>query len=158
MENKLIEGMNAPNFKLEGSDRKVHSLNDYKGKKVILYFYPKDNTPGCSAQAESFKNSIDRLKGLNTVVLGVSRDSLASHDRFITKLNLPFVLLSDLKSEVCELYGVLKEKTMFGKKSIGIERSTFIINEDGIIEKIYRKVKVKDHIEEILSYFANASI
>ncbi|MFL0168225.1 peroxiredoxin [Candidatus Clostridium helianthi] len=145
----LEEGMKAPDFALVGSDKKEHKLSDYLNKKVILYFYPKDNTPGCSQEAQDFKNALDDFDTQNAVILGVSRDSLTSHDKFITKYELPFILLSDEKEEVCNLYGVLKEKNMFGKKSIGIERSTFVIDENGIISKIYRKVKVTGHIEQL---------
>ena len=145
----LEEGMKAPDFTLVGSDKKEHKLSDYLNKKVILYFYPKDNTPGCSQEAQDFKNALDDFDTQNAVILGVSRDSLTSHDKFITKYELPFILLSDEKEEVCNLYGVLKEKNMFGKKSIGIERSTFVIDENGIISKIYRKVKVTGHIEQL---------
>ncbi|CUP16260.1 alkyl hydroperoxide reductase [Clostridium baratii] len=151
MENKQIEiGMMAPDFNLMGSDNKEHKLSDYRGKRVILYFYPKDNTPGCSLEAQDFKNYHQKFLDNNTVILGVSRDSLKSHDKFITKYELPFVLLSDENEEVCKLYEVLKEKNMFGKKVFGIERSTFIIDEEGKIKDIYRKVKVKGHVESLL--------
>nr|WP_054199989.1 peroxiredoxin [Clostridium baratii] len=151
MENKQLEiGMMAPDFTLIGSDNKEHKLSDYRGKRVILYFYPKDNTPGCSLEAQDFKNYHQKFLDNNTVILGVSRDSLKSHDKFITKYDLPFVLLSDENEEVCKLYDVLKEKNMFGKKVFGIERSTFIINEEGKIKDIYRKVKVKGHVESLL--------
>ncbi|WP_040327312.1 peroxiredoxin [Clostridium ihumii] len=145
----LTEGIKAPDFSLIGSDKKEHKLSDYLGKKVILYFYPRDNTPGCTKEAIAFKDSFQEFIDKNTIILGVSRDSLASHDKFITKHELPFILLSDENEEVCKLYDVLKEKNLYGKKSIGIERSTFIINEEGIICKIYRKVKVANHIETI---------
>lgn len=150
MEKLNFEGEIAPDFTLAGSDGKEHSLKDYRGKKVILYFYPKDNTPGCTNEAIAFKENTENLSGLNAVVLGVSRDSLASHEKFINKFGLPFVLLSDAESQVCELYGVLKEKNMFGKKSIGIERSTFVIDEEGKVIKEFRKVKVDGHINEVL--------
>ncbi|SHJ80820.1 peroxiredoxin Q/BCP [Clostridium amylolyticum] len=150
MEKLNFEGQIAPDFTLSGSDGKEHSLKDYRGKKVILYFYPKDNTPGCTNEAIAFKENTENLSGLNAVVLGVSRDSLASHEKFINKFGLPFVLLSDAESQVCELYGVLKEKNMFGKKSIGIERSTFVIDEEGKVIKEFRKVKVDGHINEVL--------
>lgn len=150
MENILLqEGIKAPNFKLMGSDKQEHKLSDYLNKKVILYFYPRDNTPGCSREAQDFKNSIKDFTDNNTVIIGVSRDSLKSHDKFIEKYELPFLLLSDENEDVCNLYGVLKEKTMFGKKCFGIERSTFLIDENGIIKKIYRKVKVAGHIEDL---------
>lgn len=146
----LEEGMKAPDFKLMGSDKAEHKLSDYLGKKVILYFYPKDNTAACSQEAQDFRDAISSFGKQNTVILGISRDSLKSHDKFIDKYNLPFLLLSDEEEVVCNLYGVLKEKTMFGKKCFGIERSTFGINEDGIITKIYRKVKVPGHVENLV--------
>lgn len=147
---ELKVGMIAPEFKLMGSDNKEHSLKDYKGKRVILYFYPKDNTPGCSLEAQDFKNHYESFIDNNTVVLGVSRDNLKSHEKFINKYELPFVLLSDEDEVVCRLYDVLKEKNMFGKKVFGIERSTFVIDEEGKIIDIYRKVKVKGHVESLL--------
>lgn len=150
MEN-LKEGMMAPDFKIIGSDNKEHSLVDYRGKKVVLYFYPKDSTPGCTIEAIDFKDNINKFEELNTVILGVSRDSLKSHDKFKEKHCLPFVLLSDEEEILCNLYGVLKEKNMFGKKYMDIERSTFIINEDGIIKNIFRKVNVTNHVEDLLS-------
>lgn len=145
----LTEGMLAPDFTLMGSDQKEHRLSDYLGKKVILYFYPKDNTPGCSREAEAFRDHFNTFADANTVILGISRDTLASHDKFIAKYNLPFVLLSDRTEEVCKLYDVLKEKNMCGRIGIGIERSTFMIDEKGILTKIYRKVKVAGHVEAI---------
>lgn len=150
MENIILEeGMKAPDFTLMGSDQKEHKLSDYLGKKVILYFYPKDNTPGCSREAEAFRDHFTAIEANNAVILGISRDTLTSHEKFITKYNLPFVLLSDRTEEVCKLYDVLKEKTMCGRTGIGIERSTFIIDESGIITKIYRKVKVAGHVEDV---------
>ncbi|MGL6186015.1 MAG: peroxiredoxin [Clostridium chrysemydis] len=147
---ELKVGMIAPEFKLMGSDNKEHSLKDYKGKRVILYFYPKDNTPGCSLEAQDFKNHYESFIDNNTVVLGVSRDNLKSHEKFINKYELPFVLLSDEDEVVCRLYDVLKEKNMFGKKVFGIERSTFVVDEEGKIIDKYRKVKVKGHVESLL--------
>lgn len=148
---ELNENVQAPDFSLKGSDGKNHRLSDYLGKKVVLYFYPKDNTPGCTKEASCFVDNIPTFKSMNTIILGVSRDSLASHDKFIKKLNIPFILLSDDEEIVCKLYDVLKEKNMYGRKSIGIERSTFIIDEKGIIVKIYRKVKVDGHIDDIIN-------
>ena len=140
----LTEGMEAPDFTLMGSDHQQHSLHDYRGRKVILYFYPRDNTPGCTNQAKAFRDAIESFNEQNAVILGISRDSVASHEK------LPFILLSDHEEIVCHLYDVLKEKNMYGKKAIGIERSTFLIDEAGIITKIYRKVKVAGHIEAVL--------
>jgi len=155
---KILEvGSKAPDFTLTGSDRKEHRLSDYKGKKVILYFYPKDNTPGCTIEAEGFRDSSSDLSALNAVVLGVSRDSLNSHDKFIDKFSLPFILLSDPDSVVCEEYDVLKEKTMFGKTSIGIQRSTFVIDEEGIIIYMNRKVTAGGHSEEIANFIRSIS-
>lgn len=140
----------APDFKLMGSDGKEHSLSDYKGKNIVLYFYPKDNTAGCTTEACDFRDNIQNFHDLNAIILGVSRDSLASHDKFITKLSLPFVLLSDLDETVCKLYDVIKEKNMYGKKYMGVERSTFLINKEGILIEEFRKVRVKGHIEKVL--------
>ncbi|MFH5837049.1 peroxiredoxin [Proteiniclasticum sp. C24MP] len=145
----------APDFTLMGSDNKKHSLSDYKGRKVILYFYPRDNTPGCTLEAESFRDHNEAIRDENAVIIGVSRDSLASHDKFITKLDLPFVLLSDEDSEASALYDVLTEKNMYGKKSIGIQRSTFIIDEEGIVIYENRKVKAEGHAEEIIEFLKN---
>ena len=144
-------GSLAPDFTLMGSDGKEHKLSDYKGKKVILYFYPKDNTPGCTTEACNFRDNINTITNLNAIVLGISKDTLISHNKFIEKFNLPFILLSDEDKLVCHLYDVIKEKNMFGKKVLGIERSTFIIDEEGRLIKEFRKVKVKDHINEVIN-------
>ena len=140
----------GPDFTLMGSDNQEHKLSQYRGKKVILYFYPRDNTPGCSTEACNFRDSNDVFINKNAIIIGISRDSLKSHTKFIEKFNLPFILLSDEKEEVCNLFNVIKEKNMYGKKVFGIERSTFIINEEGILIKEYRKVKVKDHVSTVL--------
>lgn len=140
----------VPDFTLMGSDNQEHKLSQYRGKKVILYFYPRDNTPGCSTEACNFRDSNDVFINKNAIIIGISRDSLKSHTKFIEKFNLPFILLSDEKEEVCNLFNVIKEKNMYGKKVMGIERSTFIINEEGILVKEYRKVKVKEHVSTIL--------
>lgn len=151
----LKVGDKAPNFTLPGSDHKEHSLSDYLGKKVVLYFYPRDNTPGCSREAEAFRDAFETFSADNTVILGVSRDSIASHEKFITKYNLPFILLSDQDEIACKLYDVIKEKNMYGKKCFGIERSTFLINEEGVITEIYRKVKVPGHVDAVKCSLAN---
>lgn len=142
----------APEFILPGNDERNHSLKDYLGKNVVLYFYPKDNTPGCTTEALDFKAHIDDFNNLDTVVLGISKDNVKSHCRFIDKHQLNFILLADEEKQVCSLYDVLKEKNMYGKKTIGIERSTFIINKEGYIVNEYRKVKVAGHVEEVLNY------
>ncbi|AYE34171.1 thioredoxin-dependent thiol peroxidase [Clostridium septicum] len=147
----MIElGKLAPDFTLIGSDGNEHSLSDYRGKKVILYFYPKDNTPGCSTEACDFRDNNNEINNLNAIVIGISKDSLSSHNKFIEKFHLPFILLSDEEKAVCALYDVIKEKNMYGKKVLGIERSTFIINEEGILIKEFRKVKVKGHVEAVI--------
>ena len=140
----------VPDFTLMGSDNQEHKLSQYRGKKVILYFYPRDNTPGCSTEACNFRDSNDVFINKNAIIIGISRDSLKLHTKFIEKFNLPFILLSDEKEEVCNLFNVIKEKNMYGKKVFGFERSTFIINEEGILVKEYRKVKVKDHVSTVL--------
>ena len=145
----------VPEVSLMGSDKKEHSLSEYKGKKIVLYFYPRDNTPGCSTEACDFRDNNAVISDMNAVVIGVSWDSLKSHDKFIEKFNLPFLLLSDEDETLCNLFGVIKEKNMYGKKVMGIERSTFIINEEGVLVKEYRKVKVKGHIDTILEDLKN---
>ena len=145
-------GKLALDFTLMGSDGKEHKLSDYRGKKVIVYFYPKDNTPGCSTEACDFRDNITEISDLNAIVLGISKDNLNSHNKFIEKFNLPFVLLSDEEKVVCQLYDVIKEKNMYGKKVLGIERSTFIIDENGILINEFRKVKVKGHIDALLEF------
>ena len=146
----LEAGVKAPEFKLLDKDGKEISLSDFKNKKVVLYFYPRDNTPGCSTEACDFRDNNNTFIDKNAIIIGISRDSLKSHAKFIEKFNLPFILLSDETEEVCNLFNVIKEKNMYGKKVMGIERSTFIINEEGILVKEYRKVKVKEHVSTIL--------
>ncbi|MGB9679928.1 MAG: thioredoxin-dependent thiol peroxidase [Thermoanaerobacteraceae bacterium] len=147
----MIEvGDKAPNFVLNNHEGKKVSLSDFIGKKVVLYFYPKDNTPGCTKEACSFRDNIKPIEEKNAVVLGISTDDEVSHKKFIDKLNLPFILLSDKDAKVSLDYGVYKEKNIYGKKKMGIERSTFIIDTKGIIRKIYRKVKVDGHVEQVL--------
>ena len=146
----LTEGMQAPDFTLPGSDQCQHRLKDYLGRKVILYFYPRDHTPGCTNEAKDFRDAIQSFKDQNAVILGVSRDSVQSHEKFVAKHDLPFILLSDTEETVCKQYDVLKKKNMYGKKAIGIERSTFIIDETGMITKIFRKVRVPNHVEQVL--------
>ena len=146
----LTEGMQAPDFTLPGSDQCQHRLKDYLGRKVILYFYPRDHTPGCTNEAKDFRDAIQSFKDQNAVILGVSRDSVQSHEKFVAKHDLPFILLSDTEETVCKQYDVLKEKNMYGQNAIGIERSTFIIDETGMITKIFRKVRVPNHVEQVL--------
>jgi len=143
-------GDKAPDFKLPADSGKEISLNDLRGKKVILYFYPKDMTSGCTKEACDFRDSIKKFEKKNTVVLGVSADSTGSHQKFKDKYALPFTLLSDETKKMLKDYGVWKVKSMYGKIYMGIERTTFVIDEKGKIEKIFNKVKVDGHIDEIL--------
>jgi len=150
METILNEGDKAPDFTLSAGDGKLVSLKGLKGKRVILYFYPKDDTPGCTREACAFNEQRAGLRKRGTVVLGVSADSTQSHAKFAKKFGLSFPLLSDPERSVIKAYGVWKEKNMYGKKYMGIERSTFIIDEDGIVQTIFRKVKVDGHAEAVL--------
>lgn len=147
----LKVGDKAPDFKLESDSGETLSLKELRGMKVIVYFYPKDNTSGCTKEACDFRDSIKSFKRKNTLIIGVSKDSIASHKKFKEKFELPFILLSDETAKMLNDYGVWKEKSMYGKKYMGIERTTFLINEKGIIEKIWKKVKVPGHVDEILN-------
>ena len=146
----LKSGDKAPDFSLQSDTGEKINLKDLKGKKVILYFYPKDNTSGCTKEACDFRDSIKTFNKRNAVIIGVSKDSTESHRKFKSKYELPFTLLSDESADILKKYGVWKEKSMYGRKYMGIERTTFIINEKGKIERIYNKVKVNGHIEEII--------
>ncbi|QDK37630.1 peroxiredoxin [Bdellovibrio sp. NC01] len=147
---KVQMGKKVPNFKIESSNGETFNLADYKGKKVLLYFYPKDNTPGCTTEGIEFNELLPKFKKLNTEVFGISRDSLKSHDKFICKYDFKFHLLSDEEEEVCKLFDVIKEKNMYGKMVMGIERSTFIIDEDGKLVGEFRKIKAAGHAAEML--------
>lgn len=147
----LEEGKKAPAFTLPTDDGKTVSLKDYQGQKLVLYFYPKDDTSGCTAQACAFTENLSAFKKLKTAVLGVSRDSIKKHQKFREKYGLNFPLASDEDAKILEKYGVWVEKSMYGRKYMGIERTTFLIGEDGKIEKIWRKVKVPGHIDDILA-------
>ena len=143
-------GSEAPDFKLDASTGKKVALKDLRGKWVVLYFYPKDDTPGCTREACSFRDNHKRLEALGAVVLGVSPDDLKAHDKFIAKYDLPFTLLADPDHTVSQKYGVWVEKNMYGKKIMGIERSTFLINPEGVVHKAWRKVKVEAHVDEVM--------
>ena len=142
----------APDFTLQDKDGNDVRLSDFAGKRVVLYFYPRDNTPGCSRQACAFAAAYDGFRELDAVVIGVSKDSVASHQRFAEKYNLPFILLSDPEHEVIEAYGAWQEKKNYGKVSMGTVRCTYIIGEDGLIEKVMPKVKPDTNALEILAY------
>ena len=148
----LETGTKAPDFTLNGKDGKAVSLSDFMGKKVVLYFYPKDNTPGCTRQACAFAAAYEDFKTLDAVVIGVSKDSEASHRKFAEKYGLPFILLSDPELKAIQAYGVWQEKKNYGKVSMGVVRSTFIIDEKGLIEKVMPKVKPDTNAAEILAY------
>ncbi len=148
-------GKIAPSFNLPCDDETRIDLSDLRGKNVVLYFYPKDDTPGCTIEAQDFSAKIAEFKKLDTVILGVSKDNIDSHCKFSQKYNLSFNLISDENQELCNAYGVIKEKSMFGKKYMGIDRSTFIINKKGSIAKIFRSVKVNGHVDEVLEFLKN---
>ena len=148
----LEVGAKAPEFTLPDKDGNPVSLSDFAGKKVVLYFYPRDNTPGCTRQACAFAAAYEDFKAMDAAVIGVSKDSAASHQRFAEKHGLPFVLLSDPELTAIQAYGVWQEKKLYGKASMGVVRTTFIIDEQGRIEKVMPKVKPDTNAAEILSY------
>ncbi|MBE6993453.1 MAG: thioredoxin-dependent thiol peroxidase [Ruminococcaceae bacterium] len=145
-------GSKAPQFTLPDKDGNPVSLSDFLGRKVVLYFYPKDNTPGCTRQACAFAAAFDAFREKNVAVIGVSKDSTASHQKFADKYDLPFILLSDPERQAIEAYGVWQEKKLYGKTSMGVVRTTFIIDEQGIIEKVMPKVKPDTNAADILEY------
>ncbi len=140
----------VPNFESPATGDQTISLTDLKGKKVVLYFYPRDSTPGCTREGQDFRDMHDQFVALNTVILGVSRDSIKSHENFKAKQEFPFDLLSDKEEMLCGIFDVIKEKNMYGKKVMGIVRSTFLIDEEGILRNEWIKVKVPDHVAEVL--------
>ena len=152
---ELTIGDKAPEFKLPTDGDGVVNLTEFKGKKnVILYFYPKDDTPGCTIEAKDFKELNDDFANKDTIILGVSKDSVQKHDKFKEKYDLPFSLISDEALDMCQKYGVWVEKSMFGRKYMGINRSTFLIDKSGKIQKIWRNVKVTNHAQEVFESVA----
>lgn len=147
---KIAPGKKVPDFSLPATGGRDLSLSSLRGHDVVLYFYPKDDTPGCTLEGKDFRDLHARFKALGAVILGVSRDSLRSHDRFCQKYGLDFDLLSDEDEKLCKLFGVIKMKNMYGKKVRGIERSTFLIGKDGVLRREWRKVKVEGHAAEVL--------
>jgi peroxiredoxin Q/BCP len=147
---KLAIGNKVPDFRLPATGDKTVSLADFSGQRVVLYFYPKDSTPGCTTEGQDFRDRINTFRRRNTAVLGISRDSVKSHENFRTKQQFPFDLLSDSDEKVCRLFDVIREKNMYGRKVMGIERSTFLIDENGVLRNEWRKVKVAGHVEEVL--------
>lgn len=140
----------VPDFEATATGDKTTKLSDYRGKTVVLYFYPKDSTPGCTQEGQDFRDNIEKFTALNAVVLGVSRDSLKSHENFKCKQEFPFDLLSDSDETLCRLFDVIKMKNMYGKQVQGIERSTFLIDPQGVLVREWRKVSVKGHCEQVL--------
>ena len=151
----LNEGDLAPDFTSKDQNGKEIKLSDYKGKKVVLYFYPKDDTPGCTKQACSLRDGFPKLKASNIEVLGVSVDDEKSHQKFIAKYDLPFTLVADTEKDIVNKYGVWGEKNMYGRKYMGTNRHTFLIDEQGKLKKIMKKVKVAEHADEVLKAFSD---
>ncbi len=147
----LTIGAPAPDFTLASDTAPTVSLQDFRGKNVILYFYPKDDTPGCTREACDFRDNVNHFTAANTVILGISKDKPTRHQKFRSKYQLPFPLLSDESGDVCSAYGVINKKSLFGNTFLGIQRSTFLIDPTGVIRGIWRKVKVNGHIEEIIA-------
>ena len=143
-------GDTVPNFEAKATGDKTIQLSDYRGKYVVLYFYPKDSTPGCTQEGQDFRDNIDKFTALDAVILGVSRDSLKSHENFKCKQEFPFDLISDNEEALCRLFDVIKMKNMYGKQVQGIERSTFLIDPLGVLVREWRKVSVKGHCEQVL--------
>ncbi len=153
----LKEGGKAPDFKVSASNGETVSLKDFKGQRVVLYFYPKDNTPGCTVEACGFRDQYKKIEKESAVILGVSPDSVKSHLKFIDKFKLPFLLLADEEKEICKAYGVWIKKSMYGREYMGVQRATFIISKSGKVEKIYAKVDTKTHDQEVLQYLKDAA-
>ena len=143
-------GKKVPAFSAAATGDQTIKSKDLRGGPIVLYFYPKDDTPGCTLEGQDFRANHARFKKLNATVLGVSRDTVASHEKFKAKFKFPFELLSDPEEELCQLFDVIKEKNMYGKKVFGIERSTFLIDADGVLRKEWRKVKVEGHVQDVL--------
>ena len=148
---KVVLGKKVPAFKLAATGDQTIKLGDLKGSKVVIYFYPKDSTPGCTTEGLDFQANLTKFKRAGAVVLGVSRDSIASHEKFRDKQGFKFDLLSDADETLCKMFDVIKEKNMYGKKVMGIERSTFLLDEKGVLKQEWRKVKVAGHVDEVLA-------
>ena len=148
-------GEKIPDFTAPSTSDSEFSLSEYMGKNIVIYFYPKDNTPGCTKEGEDFRDQFEAFRSNNAIIVGVSRDSVKSHDKFICKYNFPFDLIADEDETVCHLFDVIKEKSMYGRKYMGIERSTFLIDSNGTLIREWRKVKVKRHVEEVLDALKN---
>ncbi len=147
---RVTPGKKVPDFTVPATGEKTITLSELKGTRVVLYFYPKDSTPGCTTESQGFRDDYLKFRRRNTIILGVSRDSLRSHENFRAKHGFQFDLISDSEEALCKLFDVIKEKNMYGRKVLGIERSTFLIDEEGVLVREWRKVKVKGHVEEVL--------
>ena len=147
---KVSIGKKVPDFSLPATGEQDITLSDFREKNVVVYFYPKDSTSGCTTEGQDFRDRINTFKRRNTVIFGISRDSIKSHENFKAKQNFPFELLSDADEKACKLFDVIKEKNMYGRKVMGIERSTFLIDTNGTLQKEWRKVKVDGHVDAVL--------
>ena len=147
---KAVVGKSVPDLEVQTTGGKTLRLRDLQGKFAVLYFYPKDDTPGCTLEGQDFRDQHDQIKKLKAVVYGVSRDSLASHEKFKAKFKFPFELISDPDEKLCRLFDVIREKSLYGKKYMGVDRSTFIVDKDGVLRREFRGVKVKGHVDEVI--------
>lgn len=152
--NTAVLNKKAPNFNLPATGNSTVKLSNLKGQNVVLYFYPKDCTSGCTREGQDFRDHYKKFASLNTVIYGISRDTLKLHEKFKAEQNFPFELISDAEEKACQLFDVIKEKNMYGKKVRGIERSTFLIDSQGVLRKEWRKLKVEGHVEEVLQAVA----
>jgi len=148
---KAVVGKSVPDLAVQTTGGKTLHLHDLKGRFAVLYFYPKDNTPGCTLEGQDFRDQHDRIKKLKVVVYGVSRDSLASHEKFKAKFKFPFDLIADEDENLCRFFDVIREKSLYGRKYLGVDRSTFILDKDGVLRREFRGVKVKGHVDEVIA-------
>ena len=153
--NKIKVGKKVPEFNVLSTGDKTLKISSLRGKNIIIYFYPRDATPGCTIEGQDFRDNIRKFSSRNTTILGVSRDTIASHEKFKKNQKFPFDLLSDKDEKLCKIFDVIKEKNMYGKIVFGIERSTFLIDEKGILRHEWRKVRVKDHVDDVLNVLKN---
>ena len=147
---KVSIGRKVPDFSLPATGDQTVTLSEYKGRNVVVYFYPRDSTPGCTTEGQDFRDRMATFRRRNTAVLGISRDSMKSHENFKARQEFPFELLSDADETVCRLFDVIREKNMYGRKVMGIERSTFLIDDRGVLRREWRKIRVKGHVDEVL--------
>ena len=154
----LTIGDKAPDFMIAADGGGTFSLSEMRGHNVIIYFYPKDDTPGCTKEACEFRDSLPDFSNSSSKIIGISKDTVAKHDKFKSKYELPFTLGADLAGDVCEVYGTWVEKSMYGRQYMGIERATFLVDTEGVLQGVWRKVKVKGHVEEVLGVVQNLSL